>query len=48
VVPPLRYAEELARGLDALEDLASPGVLRFDLSASRAALLLATAGTPGR
>ena len=39
------YAEELARGLDAVEDLASPGVLRFDLSAGRAALLVGTAGT---
>ena len=37
------YAEELARGLDALEDLASPGVLHFALSANRAALLLGTA-----
>jgi predicted glycogen debranching enzyme len=26
------YEEELRRGLDAVEDLASPGVLRFDLS----------------
>ena len=39
------YGEELARGLDAVEDLASPGVLRFDLSAGRAALLMGTAGT---
>jgi predicted glycogen debranching enzyme len=39
------YAQERARGLDALEDLASPGVLRFDLSAEPAALLVAREGT---
>jgi predicted glycogen debranching enzyme len=38
------YTEERARGLDASEDLASPGELRFDLSAGEAVLLLA-AGT---
>jgi predicted glycogen debranching enzyme len=34
------YREERARGLDCLEDLASPGVFRFDLSAGEAVLLL--------
>ncbi|HTO09715.1 MAG TPA: amylo-alpha-1,6-glucosidase [Myxococcota bacterium] len=38
------YGQELARGLDGHEDLASPGVLHFDLSAGRAVLLLASAG----
>jgi predicted glycogen debranching enzyme len=38
------YSEERARGLDAVEDLASPGVLRFDLSGGSAALLVATEG----
>ncbi|MDE8342835.1 MAG: glycogen debranching enzyme N-terminal domain-containing protein, partial [Acidocella sp.] len=33
------YAEEAARGLDDTEDLASPGVFRFDLAAGRALLL---------
>jgi predicted glycogen debranching enzyme len=41
------YAEEAARGLDATEDLASPGVLSFDLSASEAFWVL-TADVPGR
>jgi predicted glycogen debranching enzyme len=41
------YAEEAARGLDALEDLASPGVLTFDLSAGEALWVLA-ADVPGR
>jgi predicted glycogen debranching enzyme len=40
-----RYVEEQRRGLDCDEDLASPGVLRFDLS--RDALWLLSAGTPG-
>ncbi|HTO53618.1 MAG TPA: amylo-alpha-1,6-glucosidase [Myxococcota bacterium] len=35
------YSQELARGLDANEDLASPGSLRFDLSAGSAYLFLA-------
>jgi predicted glycogen debranching enzyme len=34
------YSEELARGLDFTEDLASPGIFRFDLSAGDAVLLL--------
>ncbi|HUK62763.1 MAG TPA: glycogen debranching enzyme N-terminal domain-containing protein, partial [Dongiaceae bacterium] len=38
------YIEELARGLDGHEDLASPGVLHFDLSAGRGVLLLAVGG----
>lgn len=36
------YEEELARGLDAIEDLASPGVFRWDLSAGEATLVFAT------
>jgi predicted glycogen debranching enzyme len=41
-----RYEEERARGLDSTEDLASPGVFRFDLGGREAVLLLAadTAG----
>ena len=35
------YGEEAARGLDATEDLASPAILRYDLSAGEAVLLLA-------
>ena len=35
-----RYAEEAARGLDAIEDLASPGRFEFDLAAGEAVLLL--------
>src|SRR5262249_52290728 len=34
------YTEERARGLDDLEDLASPGVLAWDLAASPAVCLL--------
>jgi predicted glycogen debranching enzyme len=41
------YAEEAARGLDALEDLASPGVLSFDLAAGEAVWVL-SAEVPGR
>jgi predicted glycogen debranching enzyme len=40
------YAEEAARGLDSTEDLASPGVLSFDLAA-REALWVLSADTPG-
>lgn len=40
------YAEERARGLDATEDLASPGVFEWDLSAGEAVWLLATADSP--
>jgi predicted glycogen debranching enzyme len=36
------YEEERARGLDFTEDLASPGVLEFDLSQSEAVLLLSS------
>jgi predicted glycogen debranching enzyme len=39
------YAEEEARGLDCVEDLASPGVLRLDLAGGEAALVLAPEGT---
>ncbi len=38
------YAEERARGLDFAEDLASPGLLRFDLSKGEGALLMAADG----
>jgi predicted glycogen debranching enzyme len=37
-----RYEEEYARGLDGSEDLASPGVLHFDLSAEAGELVFAT------
>jgi predicted glycogen debranching enzyme len=36
------YSEEQARGLDFTEDLASPGVLRFEFSKSEAVILLST------
>ncbi len=39
------YAEEQARGLDCLEDLGSPGTLRFDLSRGEAVWLAAAAGS---
>jgi predicted glycogen debranching enzyme len=38
------YSEELARGLDAAEDLASPGVFHFSLSEKPAVLMLAAEG----
>ncbi|MET0551887.1 MAG: amylo-alpha-1,6-glucosidase [Vicinamibacteria bacterium] len=38
------YAEERARGLDHVEDLGSPGVFRFDLTAGAAVLVLAADG----
>jgi predicted glycogen debranching enzyme len=38
------YAEEQARGLDAVEDLASPGVLTFSISKNPAVLMLAAEG----
>ena len=38
------YAEERARGLDFLEDLASPGTFRFDLSSGEAVWLMAAEG----
>jgi predicted glycogen debranching enzyme len=40
------YDEECARGLDATEDLASPGVFQWDLSAAEAVWLLTTADSP--
>ena len=40
------YAEEHARGLDDTEDLASPGVFEWDLSAGEAVWLLTTADSP--
>ena len=36
-----QYAEELARGLDHVEDLASPGVFEWDLARGEAVLILA-------
>ncbi len=41
------YSEERARGLDHLEDLASPGVLRFDLSGGDAWMVLEAEGVVG-
>jgi predicted glycogen debranching enzyme len=41
------YKEEQARGLDCTEDLASPGVLSWDLSTGDAAWLLAAEGAAG-
>jgi len=38
------YSEELARGLDAAEDLAAPGVFEFSLSQKPAVLMLAAEG----
>lgn len=38
------YAEERARGYDAVEDLASPGTLGFELSPHGSACLIAAAG----
>ena len=38
------YEEESARGLDHAEDLASPGVLRFDVARGEAAMVLADGG----
>jgi len=40
------YAEEHARGLDAVEDLASPGVFRWDLGEGEAVVLLGTSSEP--
>jgi predicted glycogen debranching enzyme len=42
-----QYDEERTRGLDHLEDLASPGVFAFDLSLGAAAMVLTTATTDG-
>ena len=38
------YSEEQARGLDAVEDLASPGIFEFSLSEKQAVLMLAAEG----
>jgi predicted glycogen debranching enzyme len=38
------YSEEQSRGLDYVEDLASPGIFRWDLSVGEAVLILATEG----
>ncbi len=38
------YSEELARGLDPIEDLASPGVFEFSISRKPAVLMLAAEG----
>jgi predicted glycogen debranching enzyme len=40
-----RYEEERARGLDFVEDLASPGELRFDLATGEAIWLVAAQGS---
>jgi predicted glycogen debranching enzyme len=40
-------ADEAERGLDAVEDLATPGVFTFDLASGPAAMLLSTAPIPG-
>jgi predicted glycogen debranching enzyme len=40
-----QYDEERARGLDAVEDLASPGAFRWNLAEGDAVLLLSVAGT---
>ena len=42
------YAEERARGLDAIEDLACPGVFEWDLSVGEAVLVLAADTTATR
>jgi predicted glycogen debranching enzyme len=39
-----RYDEERARGLDFVEDLAAPGIFRFDLQEGEAVLLFAAEG----
>ncbi len=41
------YEEDEFRGLDHVEDLATPGVIRFDLTAGEAVLLLNAEGVPG-
>ena len=41
------YADEAERGLDYLEDLASPGVFTFDLASGAACLVLSTAPVTG-
>src|SRR5436190_5242954 len=41
------YSEELARGLDAAEDLASPGIFEFSLSQKSAVLMLAAEAVAG-
>src|SRR5206468_348845 len=41
-----QYDEERARGLDFVEDLAAPGIFRFDLGVREAALVLGTVPTP--
>jgi predicted glycogen debranching enzyme len=40
------YEEERARGLDAVEDLASPGTFRFDLARGEAVWVLTTEASP--
>ncbi|MBB3260038.1 putative glycogen debranching enzyme [Paraburkholderia bannensis] len=41
------YARERERGLDAIEDLATPGVFSFDLAKGEAVLLLRAQAAPG-
>ncbi len=40
-----RYTEERARGLDDIEDLAAPGMFRWNLDSGDAVLILSVAGT---
>jgi predicted glycogen debranching enzyme len=42
------YAEEVARGLDHVEDLAAPGVLEFDLAAGDGVWIVSIAGAGAR
>jgi predicted glycogen debranching enzyme len=41
------YLDEAERGLDAVEDLATPGVFTFDLASGPAAMVVSTAWLPG-
>src|SRR5262249_40064556 len=41
------YADEAARGLDSVEDLATPGAFTFDLASGPAALVLSTGAITG-
>jgi predicted glycogen debranching enzyme len=41
------YTDEADRGLDPIEDLATPGVFTFDLASGAAAMVLSTAWVPG-
>jgi predicted glycogen debranching enzyme len=41
------YRDEAQRGLDCVEDLATPGAFTFDLASGTAAMILSTAAIPG-